>query len=92
MKVEYLNPFILATKNVQETMAQTQAEAQKPHLKEGKGTFGEVTGIIGMASETVEGNMVISLTAPCILDIVARSSWNYPSRPSIMRSSTRWVS
>ena len=72
MKVELLNPFLLATKNVLETMAHTKVEAQKPHLKENKGTFGDVTGIIGMASESVEGNMVISFHEACILEIVAR--------------------
>jgi len=78
MKVEYLNPFILATQNVLGTMAQTPAEPQKPHLKEAKGAFGEVTGIIGMASETVEGNMVISFTAPCILNIVSKMLMEAP--------------
>lgn len=82
MKVEYLNPFILATRNVLETMAKTPVEAQKPHLKENKGTFGDVTGIIGMASETVEGNMVISFTAPCILSIVAKMLME-PPKPAI---------
>ncbi|MEW6593319.1 MAG: chemotaxis protein CheX [Thermodesulfobacteriota bacterium] len=82
MKVEYLNPFILATRNVLETMAQTPVEPQKPHLKENKGSFGDVTGIIGMASETVEGNMVISFTAPCILNIVARMLME-PPKPAI---------
>ncbi|HSR36267.1 MAG TPA: chemotaxis protein CheX [Desulfurivibrionaceae bacterium] len=82
MKVEYLNPFILATKNVLETMAQIQVEPQKPQLKEHKGTFGDVTGIIGMASEEVEGNMVISFTAPCILTIVSKMLME-PPKPEI---------
>ena len=71
MKAEYLNPFMLATKNVLETMAQMPANASKPKLKEGKSTFGEVTGIIGMASDTAEGIMAISFSQPCILKIVA---------------------
>ena len=82
MKVEYLNPFILATKNVLATMAQTTVEPQKPHLKENKDTFGEVTGIIGMASETVEGSMVISFSESCILHIVAKMLME-PVKPTI---------
>lgn len=72
MKVEYLNPFLLATQNVLATMAQTKATAQKPRLKDDFGTFGEVSGIIGMASEQLVGSMVVSFSAPCILDIVAK--------------------
>jgi len=72
MKAEYLNPFIHATKNVLETMAHTKLTCQKLHLKEGMHTYGDVTGIIGMASETVEGSMTISFPSACILQIVAR--------------------
>ncbi len=72
MKAEYLNPFIHATKNVLETMAQTPVNAQKPALKDGVTTFGDVTGIIGMASDNVEGSMMISFNEQCILRIVAK--------------------
>ena len=72
MKAEYLNPFIHATKNVLETMAQVKVTAKKPHLKEGDATFGDVTGIIGMASDQVEGNMMISFAGSCILQIVGK--------------------
>lgn len=72
MKIEYLNPFLTATQNVLSTMAQTKATALKPHLKDDLGTFGEVSGIIGMASENVVGSMVVSFSRECILDIVAK--------------------
>lgn len=78
MKVEYLNPFVAATKNVLETMARITVEPRKPHLKEGKGTFGDVTGIIGMASDTVEGCMVISFREACIVPIVAKMLMEEP--------------
>ncbi len=80
MKAEYLNPFMHATKNVLETMAQTKVTALKPHLKEGVGTHGDITGIIGMASETVEGNMVISFSEKCILPIVAKMLMEEPKK------------
>jgi len=78
MKAEYLNPFVHATRNVLETMAQTKLTGQKPHLKEGMGTYGDVTGIIGMASETVEGSMTISFPSACILQIVSRMLMEEP--------------
>ena len=78
MKAEYLNPFIHAAKNVLETMAQVKVTAKKPYLKEGDATFGDVTGIIGMASDIVEGNMMISFAGPCILQIVGKMLMEEP--------------
>ena len=71
MKAEFINPFLTSTKNVLETMCQTQAKSKKPELKKGNKSFGEVTGLIGMASENVTGCMVVSFTENCILHIVA---------------------
>ncbi len=71
MKAEFINPFLQATKNVLETMCQTEVKAQKPELKKGKTTYGEVTGIIGMASDTVAGCMILSFEKNCILNVVA---------------------
>lgn len=71
MKAEYLNPFIHATKNVLSVMAKLNVQAKKPYLKDNNHTFGEVTGIIGMASDDVEGSMVISFNKGCILKIVS---------------------
>ncbi|MFZ5774097.1 MAG: chemotaxis protein CheX [Thermodesulfobacteriota bacterium] len=71
MKAEFINPFLQATKNVIETMAQTPVTAQKPALKEGKTSYGEVTGIIGMTSDDITGSMIVSFTEKCILSIVA---------------------
>lgn len=78
MKAEYLNPFVHATRNVLETMAQTKLTGQKPYLKEGVSTYGDVTGIIGMASDTIEGSMTISFPAACILQIVSRMLMEAP--------------
>ncbi len=71
MKVEYINPFLLATKNVIETMANTKVSNDKPALKQGNLSWGVVTGLIGMASEKLKGHMVISFDEPCILGIVS---------------------
>ncbi|MDA8164941.1 MAG: chemotaxis protein CheX [Desulfobacteraceae bacterium] len=71
MKAEYINPFLSATKNVLETMAQTPVTALKPRLKDNTTTYGEVTGIIGMVSQQVSGSMIVSFSKECILKIVA---------------------
>lgn len=71
MKAELINPFLNATKNVLETMAQTKVTPKKPHLKEGSASYGEVTGIIGMTSDEITGCMIVSFSEKCILKIVA---------------------
>ncbi|MEJ2031602.1 MAG: chemotaxis protein CheX [Deltaproteobacteria bacterium] len=71
MKAEYINPFLSATKNVLETMAQTPVTAMRPRLKDDSATYGEVTGIIGMVSKQVSGSMIVSFSQECILKIVA---------------------
>lgn len=72
MKAEYINPFLHAAKNVIQTMAQINVEGGKPHLKTTNTTFGKVSGIIGMASANISGNMIISFNEACILNIVAK--------------------
>ncbi|MCK5341289.1 MAG: chemotaxis protein CheX [Desulfobulbaceae bacterium] len=78
MKAEFINPFLHSAKNVLETMAQTPVNAKKPMLKKDKVTYGEVTGIIGMASAKVAGCMVISFEEKCILQIVANMLMEEP--------------
>ncbi len=71
MKAELINPFLNATKNVLETMCQTKVSSGKPILKSDSLTYGEVTGIIGMASKEIAGCMILSFSKQCILHIVA---------------------
>lgn len=78
MKAEFINPFLTSTKNVLETMCQTAVKAGKPSLKQDAVSYGAVTGIIGMASETITGCMVLSFTEPCILKIVANMLYEEP--------------
>lgn len=78
MKAEFINPFLNATKNVLETMCQTQVSAKKPTLKENTLTYGEVTGIIGMVSDTISGNMILSFSEQCILHVVANMLMEEP--------------
>ena len=72
MNVELVNPFIHATLEVLGTMAQTQPKPEKPQIKGDNKTWGDVTGVIGMAGEELSGNLVISFDQPSILGIVSR--------------------
>jgi chemotaxis protein CheX len=78
MKVEFINPFLQATKNVLETMCQTHVHPQKPSLKDDNITYGDVTGIIGMASDEVSGCMILSFSEKCIINIVAKMLMEEP--------------
>jgi len=71
MNVEFINPFLEASKNVLETMAQVSVQPKPPYLKTKQLSYGEVTGIIGIASETIKGVMVLSFSKECILQVVS---------------------
>lgn len=70
MDAKLINPFVNATVNVLKTMAATNPVPGKPSLKQGNKTWGVVTGLIGMASDGVSGNMVISFEDKCIFAIL----------------------
>lgn len=72
MDAKLVNPFISSALNVLKTMAQTEATAGKPTIKENNLTWGAVTGIIGMAGESVNGNLIVSFDEPSILSIVSK--------------------
>ncbi len=80
MRAEFINPFLVSTKNVLETMCQIKVQAQTPMLKEDTYSYGEITGIIGMASKTIRGCMILSFTEPCILQIVANMLYEEPEK------------
>ena len=72
MDVKFINPFLTATKNVIKTMANIDFKSGELRLKQGNKTYGAVTGIIGMASEHVSGNLTVSFQKDCILYIVSK--------------------
>lgn len=72
MDAEIINPFLNATINVLKTMAFTEARPGKPAAKKHNNSFGDVTGVIGMASENLSGSMIVSFSKSCILQILAK--------------------
>ncbi|MFP4379259.1 MAG: chemotaxis protein CheX [Candidatus Sumerlaeia bacterium] len=71
MKTEVIRPFLESTLNVLKTMAFLDAKPGKPFLKSGGGPKGDVTGLIGMASETISGSMALVFPQATILQIVS---------------------
>ncbi|MFH1146254.1 MAG: chemotaxis protein CheX, partial [Pseudomonadota bacterium] len=71
MDVNLINPFVEATLNILETMAQTKAEAGKPYVKEDSVARGDVSAIIGMVGE-ISGMVSVSFSAKCIISVASR--------------------
>lgn len=72
MKVEYIEPFLTSLVNVLSVMAKTTCTAQKPFLKKDVTSYGDVTGLIGLAGEHVKGSLAISFPEKVILQIASR--------------------
>ncbi|MCC6220868.1 MAG: chemotaxis protein CheX [Deltaproteobacteria bacterium] len=72
MKVEYINPFLNSTIQVIQTMAMTPVTAGPPGLKPDNLSFGDVSGILGLAGQGVCGAMVVSFEERAILPICSR--------------------
>ncbi len=70
MKVEYLNPFIFATRKVLKMMAYMDSKPRKPYLKElgnNKG-LGDISSVISVSGEC-KGSIGISFSTQCILRV-----------------------
>ena len=70
MDVRLINPFIDATLNVLETMAQVTSEPGKPYLKTNDIAKGEVTGLIGLSGD-INVSISVSFDRGSILKIVS---------------------
>ena len=69
--VSYINPFVNATLNVFETMAQTKAIRKELFLKKDYKMYGDISGVMGL-SGTASGSVVISLTNKLAKILVGR--------------------
>ncbi|HOG63821.1 MAG TPA: chemotaxis protein CheX [Spirochaetota bacterium] len=75
MKVEYINPFVVATQSVFRAMMNVEAVAGKPFLFDpvtGSHAY-DISGIIGLSGETT-GAVVLSFTKLCALKSVSAFS------------------
>ena len=73
MKVEYINPFIIATRKVLSTMAFVESRPGKPSLKE-EGQIkapGVISAVIELYGES-KGSIAISFSKECILQVASQ--------------------
>ncbi len=70
MDVNIINPFVVATLYVLETMAFVKAEAEKPYLKKDDVAKGDVSGIVGFTGDS-NGTVAVTFDELCILKIVS---------------------
>ena len=70
MKVEYLNPFIFATRKVLSMMAFMESKPKKPSLKTPGDlkALGDISAVIPVSGEC-NGSIGISFTESCILQV-----------------------
>ena len=71
MDVKFVNPFIIATLHVLDTIASVKAKAGKPYLKNDHVAHGDVSGVIGLTGEAI-GTIAVSFSEKCIIHIVSR--------------------
>jgi len=72
MEQPLLEPFVNATTSVIQTMAGLTPKPGAPFTKEDEHAFGVVSGIIGLASDTLRGVMIISFDERSILKIASK--------------------
>ena len=70
MKVEYIQPFILATRKVLSTIAFMESKPKKPYLKSDDQfeAYGDISAVIELDGEC-KGSVGISFAEDCILKI-----------------------
>ena len=70
MNAEFINPFITALLNVIETMAQIKLLPGKPSKKNGDAAAGDVSGLIGMVGDDIQGSLSITFEERLIAKIM----------------------
>ena len=72
MDTSLILPFVAATKEVVEMMAATPVTVGECREKRSSQSYGVITGVIGMASERLQGGMVLSFDQGSILEIAGK--------------------
>ncbi len=70
MNAEFINPFIAALLNVLQTMAQTDLVPGKPKKKIDDQAMGDISGLIGMVGDDIQGSMSITFEQSLALEIM----------------------
>ena len=80
MNAEFINPFIAALLNVLDTMAQIKLLPGKPKKKSDNQARGQVSGLIGMVGDNIQGSMSISLDKGLVLEIMYKMLGEKPDK------------
>jgi chemotaxis protein CheX len=73
LDVKFINPFLEGAIEVLKIQTQTQAKAGNPVAREPKSAFaGDISGVIGIVSESFTGSVVISFPEATFLKIMSR--------------------
>jgi len=72
MNADIINPFLSSVVNVLSTMAMLEVSPGKPSVKKDNVSHGDVSGVIGMTTETVNGSMAITFPKEVVFAIVKK--------------------
>ena len=72
LDTEFINPFLTATIHVLKVQAETDAKPGPIHVKKSSDQCGDVSGIIGIISETFNGSVVISFPEATFLKVISK--------------------
>ncbi|MBC7384839.1 MAG: chemotaxis protein CheX [Cryobacterium sp.] len=73
LDVNFINPFLEGTIEVLKIQASTAAKAGAPTTKDPKSSFGgDISGVIGLVSDSFTGSVVISFPAETFLKIMSK--------------------
>lgn len=73
LDVDFINPFIDATLKVLEVQASTKAKAGRPYKKSENESFhGDISGVIGLISDSFTGSVVVSFPQATFLSLMDR--------------------
>jgi chemotaxis protein CheX len=72
LDTEFINPFLTATIHVLKVQAETDAKPGQIHVKKSSDQCGDVSGIIGIISETFNGSVVISFPEATFLKVISK--------------------
>ncbi|MDC0602131.1 chemotaxis protein CheX [Aliiglaciecola sp.] len=79
MNVAFINPFIAALTNVLKTMAQTELKPGKPSKKSDTKARGDVSGMIGLVGEELQGSLSITFEQGLAFEIMNRMLGEKPA-------------
>ncbi|MEO9944960.1 MAG: chemotaxis protein CheX [Paraglaciecola sp.] len=72
MNAEFINPFVAALLNVLKTMAQVELVPGKPRKKTDEKAGGDVSGLIGMVGDNIQGSLSISFEESLVFEIMEK--------------------